>query len=61
MGLPALSLSKGRSPRALPWWAYPACVLLLFSLGVGAGMATGHWESSLTPAEVREALADPGR
>lgn len=55
MGLPpVLGLPKGGG--ALPWWTYPAFVLALFTLGVGAGMATGHWESSLPPERVREAL-----
>jgi polyferredoxin len=55
MALPGGKDGTGRERR---WWVYPACVLLLFALGVGAGMATGHWTSSLTPGEVRRALAE---
>ncbi len=54
MGLPFLR-------REPPWWAYPATVLFLFALGVGWGMAAGHWTSALSPREVREALAELAR
>lgn len=37
--------------RPLPVWAFPALALLVFAAGIGAGMATGHWQSSLTPAD----------
>ncbi|WP_298438915.1 4Fe-4S binding protein [Geobacter sp.] len=34
--------------RPVPAWAFPALALLLFAAGIGTGMATGHWQSSLT-------------
>ena len=42
----------GRS-RHWPGWAFGALVLLLFLAGVGAGMATGHWQSALDTASYR--------
>ncbi len=46
--------------RALPGWVFPICVLALFFAGVGAGMATGHWQTSLTPEDYRRLLPQLG-
>lgn len=42
--------------RPLPAWSFPALVVLLFAAGVGAGMATGHWQSSLTYDDYRQLI-----
>ena len=44
-----MALPFRREPPPLP--VYPATVLLLYVLGIGAGMLTGHWQSSLTLAD----------
>lgn len=44
----ALEMTLPRLNRSLPVWAYPLFVVLVFALGVGWGMATGNWETSLT-------------
>ncbi len=38
---------------AFPWWGFALLVVLLFAVGVGAGMLSGHWESSLTVEDYR--------
>jgi ferredoxin len=42
--------------RAFPWWGFAALVVLLFAIGVGAGMLSGHWESSLTGEDYRRLI-----
>jgi len=42
--------------RLLPMWVYPAVVLLTFAAGIGAGVATGHWNSSLSYADYQRLL-----
>jgi polyferredoxin len=37
--------------RSLPEWVFPAVALLLFAAGIGAGIATGNWHSSLGYAD----------
>lgn len=39
--------------RSFPWWGFAASVVLLFALGVGVGMGTGHWQSALTYDDYR--------
>lgn len=39
--------------RPLPVWLFPAVVVVLFAVGVGTGMATGNWQSSLGYADFR--------
>lgn len=36
-----------------PWWGFAAAVLVLFAAGIGAGMAGGYWQSSLTYDDFR--------
>ncbi len=43
-----LELRPGFWRRPLPGWGFALTVLLLFSAGILAGIASGHWESSLT-------------
>lgn len=42
--------------RPLPAWGFPAVVLFIFLAGVGAGMATGHWQSSLSYADYQRLI-----
>ncbi len=42
--------------RPIPAWAFPALVVLLFAAGIGAGMATGNWQSSLTYDDYRRLI-----
>ena len=35
---------------------FPALALLLFAAGIGTGMATGHWQSSLTYDDYRRLI-----
>ncbi|MRR39396.1 4Fe-4S dicluster domain-containing protein, partial [bacterium] len=42
--------------RSLPAWAFPALAVLLFAAGIGIGMATGHWHSSLTYDDYRQLI-----
>jgi polyferredoxin len=34
--------------RPLPVWVFPAVIVLIFMSGIGAGMVSGHWRSSLS-------------
>jgi len=37
--------------RQLPAWLFPAVALVIFAAGIGAGIATGTWQSSLGYAD----------
>jgi len=37
--------------RSLPVWVFPTVVVFIFMAGIGAGMASGHWQSSLGYAD----------
>ncbi len=49
----ALGMAVPRLQRSLPAWVYPMFVILVFAVGVGWGMAAGHWETSLTMENYR--------
>jgi len=42
--------------QPLPAWVYPAVVVLIFMAGIGAGMASGHWHSSLNYADYQRLI-----
>jgi polyferredoxin len=42
--------------RPLPVWVYPAVVLLIFFTGIGTGMVSGNWYSSLSYADYQRLL-----
>lgn len=48
-----LGMGLGLREQALPAWVFPAAAVMLFALGVGTGMASGHWHSSLGYAQYR--------
>lgn len=39
--------------KTFPWRGYAVIVLLVFTAGIGTGMATGHWHSSLSYDDFR--------
>ncbi|MBN2644600.1 MAG: 4Fe-4S binding protein [Desulfuromonadaceae bacterium] len=41
---------------AVPRWLFPLCLLLVYVVGVGLGMATGHWHSDLTAADYQHLI-----
>ncbi len=44
----ALAMGLSGEKKSLPQWAFPLLVVGLYAGGVAIGMATGHWETSLT-------------
>src|SRR6185369_10108878 len=42
--------------RPLPVWIFPAVVVLIFMAGIGAGMVSGHWYSSLSYADYKRLI-----
>jgi len=42
--------------RPLAPWVFPAAVVFIFVLGIGVGMAGGHWHSSLTNADYQQLI-----
>lgn len=42
--------------RLLPVWVFPAVVVFSFIAGIGAGMASGHWHSSLNSADYQRLI-----
>jgi hypothetical protein len=49
-------MAPPRLRRPLPAWVFPVTVLCLFAAGVGGGMLTGHWQSSLTYDDYRQLI-----
>ncbi|PLY06715.1 MAG: 4Fe-4S binding protein [Desulfuromonas sp.] len=43
----SLAMSVRGVRRPLPRWAFPVILLSVYIVGVGTGMASGHWESAL--------------
>ena len=42
--------------QPLAAWVYPSVVVLIFFAGIGAGMAGGHWHSSLSNADYQRLI-----
>jgi polyferredoxin len=42
--------------RPLPMWVFPAAVVLIFMAGIGTGMVSGHWQSSLSYADYQRLI-----
>lgn len=42
--------------RPLPGWVFPAAVVFLFTAGIGVGVATGNWHSSLDYADYQRLI-----
>lgn len=58
---PALQIAPPIWRRAFPWWGFVGTMLLLFAGGVGIGMLSGHWQSSLTPAQLQVLVPQAAR
>lgn len=50
------TLSLGFWRRPLPGWLFALLVVSLFAGGVLLGMLSGHWDSSLTPADYQRLI-----
>lgn len=42
--------------RPLPVWVFPAALVFIFMTGIGAGMVSGHWQSSLSYADYQRLI-----
>ena len=42
--------------RPLPVWVFPAVVVLLYMTGIGAGMVSGHWQTSLSYSDYQRLI-----
>jgi hypothetical protein len=42
--------------RPLPVWVFPAVVVFIFMAGIGAGMVSGHWQSSLSYSDYQRLI-----
>jgi hypothetical protein len=42
--------------RPLPVWVFPAVAIFTFSVGIGVGMISGHWQSSLRYADYQRLI-----
>ena len=47
--------------QAIPGWSFALIVVLIFAGGVALGMATGHWETSLTYEDYQFLVPQAGR
>jgi hypothetical protein len=52
----ALAMAPPLLERRLPGWVFPATVAGLFAAGVGGGMLSGHWQTSLTYEDYRQLI-----
>lgn len=51
-----LAMQPGFWKQSLPVWVFPTVVLSLFMAGIGAGMISGHWQSSLNYADYQRLI-----
>lgn len=58
-GALAMTIAWWRKP--VPGWIFALLVLTIFAAGVGGGMLSGHWESSLTDQDFRQIIPLAGR
>ena len=42
--------------RPLPVWVFPAVVVFIFMAGIGGGMVSGHWQSSLSYSDYQRLI-----
>jgi polyferredoxin len=52
----ALAMQPVFWKQPLPAWVYPATVVFIFMAGIGAGMITGHWQTSLSFADYQRLI-----
>lgn len=51
-----LAMTTARPTDPLPSWVFPVLLLTIYGAGVGLGMATGHWDSSLRYTDYQQLL-----
>ena len=51
-----LAMQPGFWKQSLPVWVFPTVVLSIFMAGIGAGMISGHWQSSLNYADYQRLM-----
>jgi len=51
-----LAMQPGFWKQSLPVWVFPTVVLCIFMAGIGAGMISGHWQSSLNYADYQKLM-----
>ncbi len=52
----ALQMSPPFFTSSLPRWVFPVMVLAIYAGGVALGMASGHWDSSLSYEDYRQLI-----
>lgn len=60
-GALAISFRTGRKRDIFSPYLYPALLILLFSLIIGAGITTGKWNSQLTYEEYRRLIPETSK
>ena len=58
---PALQMAPPFRRRTFPWWGFVVTLVFLFAGGVGIGMASGHWQSSLSTAQLQVLIPQASR
>lgn len=51
-----LAMQPGFWKQSLPVWVFPTVALSIFMAGIGAGMISGHWQSSLNYADYQKLM-----
>ncbi|MDD2541557.1 MAG: 4Fe-4S dicluster domain-containing protein, partial [Desulfuromonadaceae bacterium] len=51
-----LAMQTAFRKRSVSVWAFPIVVVLIFMGGIGAGMVSGHWHSSLSYADYQRLI-----
>lgn len=57
----ALGMAPPFWKKPLPRWVFPALVIAIYASGVLLGMATGHWETSLSYQDYQRLIPMAGR
>lgn len=52
----ALAMQPAFRKRPVPMWVFPVVVVVVFMGGIGAGMVSGHWHSSLNYADYQRLI-----
>jgi len=51
-----LAMQPALWKQPLPVWVFPAAVVFIFIAGIGAGMASGHWHSTLNYSDYQQLI-----
>ncbi len=52
----SLSMSTRLERQPLPRWVFPVLLLSIYSTGIALGIATGHWDSSLSYRDYQQLI-----